>query len=177
MIREVNLVSYLPPFMQDCRETVAALEAENPEFMIMWKAVDRLLYNRFIETADEYGISRFEKMLGIRSSVKETLEGRRLRVRSRWFDKIPYTTRALLQKLTVLCADTDFYLSDNFNAGYTLAIKTGLELYGQVDELERMLDAMIPCNIAVETTNEIVSHAACSVYMGGGVGFAQDICI
>ena len=32
MKREVDLVSYLPPFMQKYREPVAALEAEKPEF-------------------------------------------------------------------------------------------------------------------------------------------------
>ena len=56
MIRDVDLVSYLPPFMQTYKEPVAALEAENPEFQIIWKATDRVLYNRFISTADEYGI-------------------------------------------------------------------------------------------------------------------------
>ena len=58
MIREVDLVSYLPPFMQTYKEPVAALEAENPEFQIGWKATDKVLKNRFISTADEYGISR-----------------------------------------------------------------------------------------------------------------------
>ena len=42
MIREVDLVSYLPEFMQSYTEPVAALEGENPEFDIMWKAVDRV---------------------------------------------------------------------------------------------------------------------------------------
>ena len=59
MIREVDLVSYLPPYLQEYnQETVAALEAENPEFRLIWEASDRVLYNEFIATADEYGISR-----------------------------------------------------------------------------------------------------------------------
>ena len=37
MIREVDLVSYLPPYLQEYnQETVAALEAENPEFRLIW---------------------------------------------------------------------------------------------------------------------------------------------
>ena len=71
MIREVDLVSYLPPFMQSYKEPVAALEAENPEFSLMWSATDRCLRNRFISTADEYGISRFEKMLKIYPTAKD----------------------------------------------------------------------------------------------------------
>lgn len=80
MIREVDLVSYLPPFMQSYKEPVAALEAENPEFSLMWSATDRCLRNRFISTADEYGISRFEKMLKIYPTADDTLESRRSRV-------------------------------------------------------------------------------------------------
>ena len=48
MIREVDLVSYLPPFMQTYKEPVAALEAENPEIQIVWKATDKVMKNRFI---------------------------------------------------------------------------------------------------------------------------------
>ena len=109
MIREVDLVSYLPEFMQSYTEPVAALEGENPEFDIMWKAVDRVLCNRFIATADEYGISRFEKMLGIHPANEDTLESRRSRVHSKWFNRIPYTWKTLLQKLIVLCSDTDVF--------------------------------------------------------------------
>ena len=96
MIRQVDLVSYLPPFMKAYKEPVAALDAENPEFYLMWSAVDRVLRNRFIETADEYGLSRYEKMLGIYPSAEDTLESRRSRVRSKWFNKIPYTMKTLL---------------------------------------------------------------------------------
>ena len=38
MIREVDLVSYLPPFLAEYRELKAALEAEDPEFALVWRA-------------------------------------------------------------------------------------------------------------------------------------------
>ena len=89
MIRDVDFVDYyLPPFMQKYKEPVAAMKAEEPEFQIVWKAVDRILYNHFISTADEYGISRFEKMLGIYPSSEDTLESRRSRVQSKWFNTV-----------------------------------------------------------------------------------------
>ena len=74
MIREVDLVSYLPPFIAEYKETNITLEAENPEFVLVWKAADRVLYNEFIATADEYGISRFEKILNILPSRDDTLQ-------------------------------------------------------------------------------------------------------
>ena len=93
MTREVDLVSYLPPFLAEFKEIAVTLEAENPEFVLVWNAAERVLYNEFIETADEYGISRFEKILNILPSKEDTLESRRARVQARWFNTIPYTMK------------------------------------------------------------------------------------
>lgn len=177
MIREVNLVSYLPPFMQNYQEPVAVLDAENPEFLLLWKATDRVLYNHFISTADEYGISRFEKMLNIYPTSEDTLESRRSRVQSKWFNTIPYTLKVLLQKLTVLCGDTDFTLSNNFTEGYTLSIDTDLELFGQVEELEYIINTMIPENIVVISQNSIPCNIKGTVLFGGGICFTNEFLI
>lgn len=177
MIREVNLVSYLPEFMQSYTEPVATLEGEKPEFDIMWKAVDRVLCNRFIATADEYGISRFEKILGIYPANEDTLESRRSRVQSKWFNKIPYTWKVLLQRLTVICGDTDFTLTNNFTEGYTLTLHTHLELYGQVEELERTITAMLPCNMIVSITNTISCNVVSSIFCAGGICSVSNYCI
>ena len=173
MIREVDLVSYLPPFMQSYKEPVAALDAENPEFQIIWKATDKVLRNRFISTADEYGISRFEKMLGIYPSEEDTLESRRSRVQSKWFSQLPYTIRVLLQKLTVLCENTDFSMSHDFDVGYTLTLETDLELFGQVEELEHIINTMIPANIVVVSKNSIPCNVTGAVLFGGGICFVN----
>lgn len=169
MIREVDLVSYLPPFMQSYKEPVAALEAENPEFSLMWSATDRCLRNRFISTADEYGISRFEKMLKIYPTADDTLESRRSRVKSKWFNTIPYTWKVLLQKLLVLCGDSDFEVTGDFKTGYTLYIDTDLELYGQVEELENIINTMIPENLVVVSKNSIPCNIKGAVLFGGGI--------
>ncbi len=177
MIRDVELASYLPEFMQTYKEPIAALNSENSEFQIIWKATDKVLYNRFISTANEYGISRFEKMLDIHPTSEDTLESRRSRVQSKWFNKIPYTMRVLLQKLTVLCNNTDFSLTHDFNTGYTLTLETNLELYGQVEELEYIINSMIPCNIVVDSKNSIPCNVKGAVLFGGGICFVNQFII
>lgn len=177
MIREVDLVSYLPPFVQEYKEPVAALEAESPEFCAIWKTVDKVLRNRFISTADEYGISRFEKLLAVYPQSDDTLESRRSRVQSKWFSKLPYTMQTLIQKMIVLCGNSDFKLAYDFDIGYTLTVGTGLELCGQVEELESILDELLPCNIVASTKNTISGPAMGSFNMCGGIAFAEDIYI
>lgn len=168
MTREVDLVSYLPPFLAEFKEIAVTLEAENPEFVLVWNAAERVLYNEFIETADEYGISRFEKILNILPSKEDTLESRRARVQARWFNTIPYTMKSFLAKLIALCGDSDFTVTKEYEK-YKVEILTNLELFGQVEELERIIDSMIPCNMIVISLNEIPCGAAGFAFIAGGV--------
>lgn len=168
MIREVDLVSYLPPFLQEYKEQNNALTAENPEFTIVWNAADRVLYNEFISTADEYGIARYEKILGILPFAEDTLESRRARVQLRWFNSIPYTMKSLLAKLVALCGENHFTITKQFSV-YQMYVDTNLELFGQVEELERSLQTMMPCNIVVISQNSIPCSAQGTVLFGGGI--------
>lgn len=177
MIREVNLVSYLPPFMQEFKEVSAALNAENPEFTLVWSSADRVLKNQFIETADEYGLSRFEKILKILPSKEDTLESRRSRVQNRWFNDMPYTMHTLISKLSALCADRGFAIVKYFTEDYKLEIQTDLEAFGQVEELERIIEGVIPCNLVVKSTNYITLGAVGSASMGGTVVQNQNFVV
>lgn len=161
MVREVDLVSYLPPFLSDYKETNITLTAENPEFILVWKAADQTLKNEFIETADEYGISKFEKLLNIIPSHNDTLENRRARIQFRWFTMLPYTWRMLIQKLTALCGENDFIITKQFNF-YRIDLDVCLELFGQVEELERIIETMLPCNMVMNARNSILINAECA---------------
>lgn len=172
MIREVDLVSYLPLFMTEYKQIRTALEAENPEFCMIWRAADQTLYNAFIETADESGIRRFEKMLNIYPSAKDTLASRRAKVQARWLSVLPYTERMFLEKLTVLCGSNNFVLSKKYMQ-YRLELEVDLELYGQVEELERLVEAMLPCNMVVIIRNTIALQAEGCISIAGGFGFAE----
>lgn len=167
MIREVDLVSYLPLFLADYRETHVTLEAENPEFLRVWQAADRALKNEFIETADEWGISRFEKILGIRPYEGDTVEMRRTRVLSRWHNEAPYTMRMLGLKLERLLGGSgSFSLHPDFEDGYGLLVVIYSADDSQVEELKYLLAAMLPVNMAAEIVYEPVTSGL-RVYSGG----------
>lgn len=173
--RIVDLVSYLPHFLAEYKETNAALTAENPEFQITWDAAKKVLYNEFIETADEYGISRFEKLLKIFPTKEDTLESRRSRVRVRWFAFLPYTWRVFIEKLIALCSENNFTATKNFDF-YQIDLKVNLELFGQVEELERLIETIIPCNMIVTANNKIICPASGLALIAGGA-FATEFYI
>ena len=82
---------------------------------------------------------------------------------------MPYTMRTLIQRLTTLCADHGFTLTKYFIDAYTLEIHTDLELFGQVEELERIIQTMIPCHLVVISQNDIPCAAAGSALAASGV--------
>lgn len=176
MVREVDLVSYLPLFLQQYQEPNSTLTAENPEYTIVWNAADRVFKNEFIATADEYGISRYEEMLDILPFEEDTLESRRSRVQARWFTAIPYTMVTLLMKLTTLCGDNNFIVKKKF-ATYQIYLETDLELFGQVEELERALLTMMPCNLVCNVQNKILCLASGMIFTAGGVCNADEFFI
>lgn len=172
MIRDIDLVSYLPPFIAEFQEINAALTAENPEFRIVWEAADRVLRNEFIATADEYGISRFEGILKIYPSTEDNLESRRARVQARWFMALPYTWRMLLEKLISVCRENRFTISKDF-LFYKINLEVNLDIFGQVEELERLIEAMVPCNMVLDAQNKILCAAEGVLAIAGGVGATE----
>ena len=148
MIRNVDLVSYLPPFLSGFKEISVALESENPEFKIVWDAVNRTLKNEFIATADEHGISRFENILKILPLKEDTLETRRARVQSQWFNSIPSTVKGLISKLNVICDDANLILNKDFeNYLIEIEIEKEGEFFRQPEQAKNIMEAMIPCNM------------------------------
>lgn len=170
MIREVELASYLPPFMQNCEEPVAALDAEDPEFRIVWTAADRCLRNRFISTADEYGISRFEKMLNIYPSEGDTIEFRRARVKNQWNMTVPYTIRRLTKMLVDLIGEDDFTVYGKFSDGYELNVTVYTD-DRKAKELDSMLSEMVPMNVLINVTYEKALEGC--IYIGGFINEAD----
>lgn len=174
MNREVDLLSYLPPFLQEFKENRETLEAENPEFVLVWNGADRVLRNEFIETADESGISRFENILKITPSGSDTLEIRRRRVLFRWFNKIPYTLRYFLERLAAICGDSNFTVTKEF-LHYSIDITTRLEWPGQTAELDRLIEEMMPCNMVTVSINKIPCISTGNIYTAGTVCFVEQI--
>lgn len=168
MTRDVDLVSYLPPFMAEYKEANIALTAENPEFSLAWEDAERVLQNEFIETADEYGISRFERLLNIFPRDGESLENRRSRVHSRWFTRLPYTWRMLIQKLTILCKGTNFKVYVPQDGGYKIEIQIFIEPQEEalLQEVEQMLENYLPINLYYQVTGNIIRIKEGEVFIG-----------
>lgn len=176
MTRDVELISYLPPFVAEYKEIKETLTAENPEFKFLWDATNRILYNEFIGTADEYGIRRYEQLLKIYPSKEDTLESRRDRIMARWMKSLPYTQKMMIEKLISICGENNFIIIKKYDE-YRIEIEISAETYGQVEELENTIGAMIPVNIILVLQNKILCDIENTVSAAWSVSFTETFFI
>lgn len=104
------MIKYLPPFMRRFTEIKELMKSEDKQISILNANADKVLKNAFIETADEEGISQYEKFLHIVSSEGENIEIRRTRVALRWNERIPYTYQALVSSLNTCLGKGNYTL-------------------------------------------------------------------
>lgn len=166
MIREVNLLSFLPEFVQEYREIKHIMNSEQPEIQKLEDETEIIKNNQFILSCDIDGIARFENLLGITPKPDDTLNARKSRVITRWNNSIPYTYKGLKEKLNVMCGEGNYLLIPSFNE-YGLEIVVSLPLSSQADELDYMLSYMIPANIVVTSRNNMVRTMTGTVHGGG----------
>lgn len=148
MVREVDLVSYLPQFVADYREIRTALEAENPEFVLVWRAAERVLKNEFITTADEYGISRFEKILHIFPDKKETLEERKAKLIMKYNLRLPYTLFFLEELIASIVGEENYTVECKFDQ-YQLKINILNHDTRYTKNIYTAVNPLIPCNMTL----------------------------
>lgn len=149
MIREINLMAYLPGYLKEYKELKKTLKAQQPEMQRLAETVERVKNNQFIATADEEGIRKFEAMLEVVALDNDTLENRKFRVLSRWNNTIPYTASVLRKRLENLCGK-DGYQLEIMHLERKVKVRVALtnkKNYGMVEE---MLEEVIPANIWID---------------------------
>lgn len=153
MDRKIELIQYLPPFIKEYREIQNIMSVENPEFQLVVNESEKIKNNQFIVSCDLSGIEKYEKLLDITPSTEDTLDSRKSRVLIRWNDSSSYTWKIFLQKMNSLCG-TNFKVFEDWKH-YKLHIITHLNMYGQVQELNNVIEYMIPANIETNVKNEL----------------------
>nr|DAW60544.1 MAG TPA: tail protein [Caudoviricetes sp.] len=127
------------------------MEAEQPELAALWAAQDKVLADQYIVTATEYGISRWEAILGIYPKDTDGLEMRRARILSMLQLKLPYTKRWLANWLNDLCGAGNYDLAIT---AYSIVIDLGYDLIPEAEKLAgdiyTMLAAVRPANMVLE---------------------------
>ncbi len=149
MYREVSLLEYLPEYLREYKELKVLAETEKPELEVLFDVLEKIRENQFIETCDEMGVARFEKLLGISSNKNDSLETRRSKVGIRWLEDIPYTYETLKVQLDNLCGE-DVYEMTLDNGIYFLDVAVKLQNKELYEEVLGLLKRVVPCNLTID---------------------------
>ena len=177
MAKEVILLDYWMPLLRKLKEFKEIAKTEELELRYILEAIDRTLDNMFITTADEYGIKRFENMMGIVAEETDTLDTRRFRVLTKWNNYVPYTEPELYRRLLSICGSEDAFDIEEHYKDYWLSITTHLGVTGAFDMVANTLDDMLPCNLVLELKNRIEEKPRHTLYLGGVCCTALSYCI
>ena len=150
----VELLSYLPPVIQELEEFKQIMNTESEEFNILVKEYQNLLNDQFVHEATENGLSRWEKILGINPKPTDTLESRRWEILNRLNIKIPYTWTMLKNKLYALYGDS--YTIKLISDTYTIQIRVPQELSDtEIRSTYTMLEVIVPANMIIDIQRDI----------------------
>ncbi len=167
--REVNLLEYLPQYLQEYRELKVISEVEKPELESLFTELDLLGKRQFISTCDEVGIEKFEKLLGLPTIKGEKLESRKARVMVRWLEDIPYTFETLEKQLEQLCG-VDGYITTLDNKAYFLEVLVKLNVKERFEDVQQLLSRIVPCNIRINTFIDYNKYITFKPFMYKEVG-------
>lgn len=160
-----RLLDYLPPVLREVMEFRAINEANEPEITIAWDALALVLANQFLDTADEWGVSMWERELKIYPKDTDTMEVRKTRIKGLWNMELPYTFPWLKNWLTGLCGPEGH---DESVDGYTINIQLDYTKLPEANmlaaEILEMLMSVRPSNMRVLMTAFL--HSTGTVHHG-----------
>lgn len=159
------MLDYYPTVLQSNLDMIGVADANQYLFEGLWNAADRALNNQFLDTADAYGVGRWESILGIVPKDTDTLDFRKDRVRNRLNLRPPFTIRYLKSRLD------DLFGAGNYTVeaeDYTLYIDAAASNLGYSQELTVLLDGILPANMVYVSRPTLGAYLLLSEGVGYG---------
>lgn len=151
MARKADVLSYLPPVLQEVYELQAAAQAENSELNRLWQGAEDAMNDQFLESATENGVSRWEKMLLLHPKDTDTLPERKFRIQSAISGRLPFTVWVLREQLSSLCGAGGYELTVD-HANYKVTVLLALTAQNEFDAVTELLQKMLPANLQIEVS-------------------------
>lgn len=126
------------------------------------EAIEKLEGNIILDTMSEENTKDWERFLKLPVQDDDTLDDRRLRVKAKNLEKLPYTYRVVASRLNTLCPDG--YDMEINNERTHIAVKIALKSKKMIDTVEDMLDNYIPLNMTIDVSLMYNTHAMLGRY-------------
>ena len=159
-----KLLDYLPPVLREVAEFQAINEANEPELVLAWDALELVMDNQFLDSADENGVRMWEWELKIRPKDTDSLELRKMRIRAMWGMQPPYTLPWLRKWITGLCGEQGH---QEWTDEYQIHIQLDHSVLENGNDLRREITALLlmvrPTNMLMEVASHLETDGAVTV--------------
>ena len=149
MDRTIQIENYLPSVVREVDVFQQIAKAQNPEFNLLKNRIVQTFSERFVQTASEYGVRRWESLLLIPVDETLTLQQRKERVLTCLNIKTPYTWRMLENMLGAYLGEGNFSLTYNIEENKLLLKINWLSSYARRD-IESLFKKVLPVNVVFE---------------------------
>lgn len=163
MVREVDIIGYLPSVLHEIKEIIAIANVEEPILETLWEQIENTLNNQFVLTANAEGLSRYEKMLKLQAGESESIETRRFRILTRYQEQPPYNYKVLKQLLDSLLGEGQYLLERNV-AEKWIKVRLELTVKRQFEAVEVMLERITPQNMLLTIELRYNQHVLLKKY-------------
>lgn len=155
-----RLTDYLPPVLREVTEFQAVNAANEPELRLAWEALDRVLDNQFLQSADQAGVAVWERELKLLPKDTDSLEARKARIKALWNLKLPYTLTWLRGWLAGVCGEqAECRVQD-----YTLTVRIPLRAKDRREDAGRFLEWAAPANLVLDISLQYNTHRVLGRY-------------
>jgi hypothetical protein len=161
------LIGYIPTVLKKVRQFQALTYSEQPEIFNLFAEIQTVLNNQFVETSTEYGVKRWETILGIVPKATDSFDARKTKILIRLNEQLPYTLTTFINMLGSLYGE-NFELITNFNE-YEMELITHIGENGGVDNLKYLIQSVVPANLVVISTNSLECITSGQIRVSSGI--------
>ena len=154
---------YLPEELKKYKEFIAIGDTVDKQFDKLETDKSRVLLNGFIMTLDDYGCTRWEKMLHLVRRDSDSLEDRRFRIATKFLSQLPYTEKKLREMLTGLCGEDGYSLNVDI-LSECVQVRIQLSRRNQFNTVRHMLEEIVPLNLRLSVRLLYNTHRILSGY-------------
>lgn len=149
---------YVPDVYKGVKEMDELVKAQDHNWDILISLVDKEYARMYIQTSDEIGVERFERVMEITADPSiETLEFRKERLLARSNSTLPYTTIWLRNYLNAVIGETNYELDVDYD-DLIITLYGFLLDYSWSREVAYTIRDIKPCNVVFINIPTIIEN-------------------
>lgn len=159
----MSLLDKWPEFLQALAEFRALSDALSPEADAARAAVEGMAREFSAYTLSEWGVKRWEDILGLTGKDADDLNSRRVRIITKIIEQPPITKRVLYNQLRSLAGDGRFTMDIDYGL-HKLEVKLDLGSKSAFEDVKALVERSAPADMVLSVSLLFNTHAMLGAY-------------